>query len=271
MLYEMLFAPPEQSTLKWGSIGWDDEDDYMYLGEEDEDDGHTLVRVQLFDGRDHTQPLKDRAQGHKIICHINSLAGMRVPPKDTRVLVAIPPGMENTPGGGMIIGAAEKLPRKAGNVKADEVVILGRGKSQARIVAKEDGRVAIMTTAGNAQGGKAVALVLGPDGFQFTSPWGSMRFDSTGFHVKTKAGPAMHMGGMAVPGLPSDIAGAITGYFTIDAPVITAKGDIVNLGRGPVYGYVGMVQQAQYPVPGTTFATFTPALNASPSVRVSFP
>lgn len=97
------------SQILMGSIGWEDEDDYSFLGSE-ENDGHTLVRVQLFEGRDHTKTLNpDRAQGQRIICHLSG--GMfRIPPKDTRVLVAIPNGMDHVVGAGLIIASYERSP-----------------------------------------------------------------------------------------------------------------------------------------------------------------
>lgn len=269
-MFDWLFTKSDSGVqLLLGSVGWDDADDCTFLGE-DENDGYTLVRVQLFEGRDITKPINPkRAQGHKIICHISSLNGLRIPPKDTRVYVACPKGMENVPGGGVIIAAVEKLPRGAGNVKQDETVIFGRDGSQGRVVVKDDGTVALMTTAANAQGGQAIVLSVGPNGLRYTSPWGTMRFDASGYHVRTKAGPAFRMGGIKVAGLPDEIAGAITGYCTIECPVFTAKSEIVNLGPGPLYLYAAGATGAQYAA-NTSFAGMTPAANASSCVRVSF-
>lgn len=117
-----------------GSIGWEGEDDYVFFGT-DEDDGHTLVRVQLFEGRDVTKPINPkRAQGHKIICHISS-GLFRVPKPDTRVFVAIPKGMEQTPGAGVIFAAIEKSPTsqfakdRAVMDFGEDVHVVLRGKS----------------------------------------------------------------------------------------------------------------------------------------------
>ncbi len=89
-------------------MGWDGEDEYAFIGTE-QDDGHTLVRVQLFDGRDITKPLKSRAQGHKIICQLSG-GLFRVPDRDTRVYVICPKGMEHAPGAAIIIATVEKNP-----------------------------------------------------------------------------------------------------------------------------------------------------------------
>lgn len=95
--------------LAVGSIGWEGEDEHFFLGTAD-NDGHTLVRVQLFSGRDISAPLNPtRAQGTKLLCHI--MGGLfRIPKKDTRVYVLVPSGMEATPGAGLIIGTVEPSP-----------------------------------------------------------------------------------------------------------------------------------------------------------------
>lgn len=106
---EWMFGVYPQPQIEIGSIGWegDDDDSFFDMGDES-NDGHTLIKVQLFRGRDHTKPLNpNRAQGHKIVCHIP--AGLfRIPPKDTRCYVAIPSGMETVPGAGIIIATVEQ-------------------------------------------------------------------------------------------------------------------------------------------------------------------
>jgi hypothetical protein len=105
-----------------GSIGWDDRDEYVDFGTA-ANDGHTFILVQLYAGRDYTKELTpNRAQGHKILCSMNSLMGKRVPPKDTRVLVAVPHNMEHIPGAAMIIGSYEKS-ATADQFTKDRVVI----------------------------------------------------------------------------------------------------------------------------------------------------
>lgn len=98
------------SQILMGSIGWEDEDEYFFLGT-DSNDGHTLVRVQLFEGRDITaEPLNpNRAQGHKLICHLSG-GLFHIPKKDTRVFVAVPDGMDHVPGAGVIFATIEKSP-----------------------------------------------------------------------------------------------------------------------------------------------------------------
>ncbi len=270
-MLEHLFGASPDAQILTGSVGWDDEKEYLFDGG-DSEDGHTLVRVQLFEGRDVTKPLNPkRAQGHKILCHISSLNGRRVPPKDSRVFVAVPKGQEHVPGAGVIFAAIEPQPARGGNQKPDETVIVGPEGSAGRVVFKKDGTVAIVSSVGNDEDGKTLVLSLGPGGLKFSSPYGSWSFDLTGFHLKTKYGPRLDMGGFTVPGIPADIAGAITGYCKITAPVIKANGSIVYLGSGPKFGpavfqTMDKLEAAAAGQPITTGPT-----SLSSAILVSFP
>lgn len=251
-----------------GSIGWEDEDEYVFDGDDD-NDGHTLVRVQLFEGRDNTKPINpSRAQGHKIICHLSSLNGRRCPPKDSRVFVAIPKGQENTVGAGVIFAAIEKFPKRAGNLKPDETVILGPDGSAARIIQKKDGTIGFVSAVGNDDANGSVVLTVGPTGLKFSSPYGSISLDVTGYHVKTKYGPRFDMGGMNIPGMPSQIAGALTGYCTITCPVFKADAGMVRLGSGPNYHDAIGAPGSAYMIPA---AIQSGSANQCTSVQFSFP
>lgn len=264
-LFSLLHDNPGSPQILMGSVGWDDEEEHAFLGDEDENDGHTLVRVQLFEGRDNTKPLNPtRAQGHKLICHLSGMLGTRIPPKDTRVFVAVPSGMENVPGAGVIFATIEKLPRKAGNVKTDEVIVPGPNGSEGRVALKENGTVSMVTSVNNERGAGTVVLTIGPDGFKFSSPYGSMVLDVTGFHVKTKAGPRIDMGGITITGIPANIP--ITGYCNITAPLVNVKGSIVQLGVGSVFNPVVNCPSASLPVGAPTGGAPLPM---SPSVRVA--
>lgn len=117
------------SQILMGSVGWDDQDDYYFLGSAS-NDGYTLVRVQLFEGRDFTKPLNPkRAQGHKLVCHLSGNL-FRIPPKDTRVFVAVPPGMEHVAGAGVIFATVEKTPPQlTGDKGGDPRVVMDFGPS----------------------------------------------------------------------------------------------------------------------------------------------
>ena len=102
--------PWESPQVVLGTVGWDGEDTFVELGSA-ENDGFTLVRVQLFMGGETARPRKTGVgQGIRILCHVSSLIGFRVPPRGTRVLVTIPYGMFCMPGAGVITGTIERVP-----------------------------------------------------------------------------------------------------------------------------------------------------------------
>jgi len=151
--------------IEIGSIGWEDEDEWYYLGTDD-NDGHTLVRVQLFSGRDITAPLNPtRAQGKKIICQIPS--GMyRIPKKDERCYVLIPKGMEAVDGAGLIIATVGKSPTtqfaadRAVLNFGDDVHVVIKGKS----ISLQDPDFRFVSVGSPRSGGTPGVQVHLPDG-----------------------------------------------------------------------------------------------------------
>lgn len=136
MLDFLFHNPMAGAQVMMGSIGWEGEDDYVFFGTGD-DDGYTLVRVQLFEGRDVTKPINPkRAQGTKIICHLSG-GLFRCPKKDTRVYVICPKGMDNVPGAGVIVATVEKSPTSQFNKDravldfGDDTHVVIKGKSVA--------------------------------------------------------------------------------------------------------------------------------------------
>lgn len=108
---DFYIEPPQYPQIEIGTVGWEDEDLYYDKGTDEEGNGgYTLVRVQLFRGRDITKPLKPEiGQGHRLLCKISS-GIFRIPKKGTLCYVAIPMGMEKKPGAGCIIACVEKNP-----------------------------------------------------------------------------------------------------------------------------------------------------------------
>lgn len=89
---------------------------------------HTLVYVTL-GGKNKTKS----PGGRKLVCALSSLAGGRIPKDGTRVVVAIPQGMEESPGAPVIIATVEDDPVRLEADRrvfdyGDEHVII-RGKS----------------------------------------------------------------------------------------------------------------------------------------------
>lgn len=127
-----------------------------------------------------------------------------------------------------------------GNLKEGETCLYGAGEygtSQGRVIIKSDGSVTLFTTDTNEAGGKTVALRVSPTGgLEFTSQWGSLTLNETGFHVKTAGGPRLDMGSITVPGVPAAVTGAFTGYAKMTAPTVQLEGANCVLGMGPVFG-----------------------------------
>ena len=127
-----------------------------------------------------------------------------------------------------------------GNLNPGETCVYASGTTgtaQGRVVIKADGSVTLFTTDSNTAAGNPVALRISPTGgLEFTSQWGSLVLDQTGFHVKTQAGPRLDMGGISLPGVPPAVTGAFTGYAKLTAPTVGIEGANVVLGMGPIIG-----------------------------------
>lgn len=139
----------------------------------------------------------------------------------------------------IILGLRDLRGQKlAKTLKEGELCLYGPGEfgtSQGRVLIKQDGSVTLLTTDTNTDEGKVVSFRLSPTSLTFQAPWGSFIFDASGWHLKTKAGPRMDMGGLQVPGLPSQISGFFGGYVSFQTPVFRAKASNVFLGAGEVY------------------------------------
>ena len=239
-----------------GTIGWLDTDDVFDLGDET-NDGYTLIRVQLLGGRDLTQPLdpNGRGQGAKLLCMMADHVAINGPPqKGDRCLVLLSHGQEQTNGCGIVTAIISKQDTRRARLTSGETVI--RAKSgAARMIVRNDGTISFVTSIDNTDTGKAVVFTISPTKLAFSSPWGTITFDATGFHLKTAAGPRIDMGGMRLPlpGMPDAIANAIGGYCTITSPIIRAVGANVYLGGGPTFQaatYAPIAPPPALPPPG---------------------
>ena len=109
------------------------------------------------------------------------------------------------------------------------------GNSQGRIVIKDNGAISLYTTDTNKKDGTAVFLRIAPDGFEFVAPWGSLKFDATGFFVKTKTGERIEMGPIQIPGIPAELTSVFGGYCKITAPMVKVNSGSIYLGAGEVF------------------------------------
>lgn len=229
-----MFHDSPSATVEIASIGWEGEADYVFPGD-DSNDGHTLVRVQLFSGRDPTQPLNpNRAQGTKLIAHLNSLAGFKIPNKDARCYLAVPPGMTQVPGAAIIVGVVEPSKAQLDNLKPGEQGP-ATGAGATRIIQRDDGTAGFFTTDDGTLTGKSVYLTVGSDALTFVAPWGTLTFDAAGFRILTASGASLGMGGIGLPA-PLD---AIGSYVNLQAGTVAASCSAASFGSGAVDALAG--------------------------------
>lgn len=220
------------SQVLLGQSGWDDTDEVFFPGSF-EDDGHTLVRCQLYSGRDITKDhTPDRAQGTKLVCKVSD--NVKIPPKGTTVYILVPHGMEGVEGAGVIVATVSVGAELRRNLSEGDMAFQP-SEGQAGIIAKKDGSITLHTTDSNTPEGNSIFLRITKNALQFASPWGRLVFDKSGFHCVTKSGARMDMGGINIPGLPGAISDAFSSYVTVAAATVRVNGGSVFLGTGSVY------------------------------------
>lgn len=258
-----LYSPAKEylpALVQVGTVGWASEEEHVFFGTE-ENTGHTFVCVTLYgEGKLPGSPVtKGVAQGREVLCNLAD-GVFRVPAKGVRCYVVIPAGMEELQGAGVIVATVTPGNEVRRNVKPGDL-FLGASSGEAGIVIKTNGEVAIFTKDDNTPTGKLVAWKLAPTGKTFTAPIGSETFNASGYHLKTKAGPRLDMGGVAIPGLPSNVSDILTAYAEIKAAKLKLSGAIVKLGVGPAFGTAlqapsSGLQPVPGPVPVMTGATY---------------
>ncbi len=217
-----------------GMAGWDDTEDLFFPGT-NENDGHTLVRCQLYTDRDTTKPhTPDRAQGTKLVCHVAD-GVFKVPVKGASLYILIPHGMEGVEGAGIIIASVGGGKEVNKNITPGDMIVSPPGGGEAAIVIKADGSITLHTTDNNDSNGNSTFIRVSPTAIQFVAPWGKMIFDKSGVHWVTKSGARLDMGGISIPGLPGAIADSFDSYVKIQAATVKVAGGSVFLGQGDIY------------------------------------
>ena len=126
-----------------------------------------------------------------------------------------------------------------GNMAPGETIVYAggaTGTAQGRVLLKADGSVALLTTDSNTATGKVVTLRMSPSELRFAAPWGSLVFDASGLHIKTKSGPTrLDMGGITIAGLPSALTTPLSSYITLTAGVIKNAAASVFNGAGSTF------------------------------------
>lgn len=94
------------------------------------------------------------------------------------------------------------------------------GLAQGRVIGKKDGSVTVFTTDDNTKDGKSVFFRVAKDGFLFVAPWGTIRFDATGFHILHASGASFNLGGIG--GLPAPLD-VVASYIKMQAGSVSAS------------------------------------------------
>lgn len=89
-----------------------------------------------------------------------------------------------------------------------------------------DGALSMFTTADGTPTGPTVYFRSATDGLTYEAPWGRLRYDATGFHVRTHAGASIDAGGFAAPA-PLD---TLSSYYKVRASSASLEASVVRLG-----------------------------------------
>lgn len=117
-----------------------------------------------------------------------------------------------------------------GNIKPGETCIYAAGAdatAQGRIMLKGNGSVTIFTTSDNTKDGNALYFRVSPTGLDFVSEFGTLKFDSTGFHINHASGARFDLGGIS--GMPSPLD-QISSYIRMQASSLVSNITCASFG-----------------------------------------
>lgn len=129
----------------------------------------------------------------------------------------------------IIGGRTVRTAEIAGLIKQGETCVFADG-SRASTLYKLDGSVVHYCTHDNTIAGRAVASTVGPDGFEWSWPWGRLWFDKTGFHVTHSSGASFDLGSIAGAPSPLDTLGT---YISMTGAIVRINGTAVSIGADP--------------------------------------
>jgi hypothetical protein len=214
--------PPAAPGIQWGMAGWDtDGGDPLDLGNATNDpaDGPNLCRVTLFSRRDAGAAFdQSKAQGLKILCRLAD--GVRFPTAGTLVVVAIPEPFGNICG--VILGTCSSNPSAQGNAAGDALV-LQSPSGKAAIILRGD-NIVLKTAAEN---GATIYQKVGPRGFQFVAPFGTIALSPAHWSIRHASGT--YITGYSVAGLPAPL-NALGSIVKISGAIAKVDGTKVLLG-----------------------------------------
>lgn len=215
------------SPLAWGTVGWSDDGGSFYELGGGSNDANILVRVQLFRAKDSAEDLDASVgQGQRLLCKLASTF-VQIPPRNTRVLVAIPEPFGMIPGGSMIIAADNPNPALIGNLKPGEAGVAA-AEGDARVLLKSETDAIVLYTLD--AGGKSVVVYVGSDKIQIGNSFGAITIDENGIRLTSgqaavtlsPSGDARLMGQTAsVTGSVASIAGKVGTMVGPNATAVT--------------------------------------------------
>ena len=91
---------------------------------------------------------------------------------------------------------------------------------------KAAGEVVTLTTTDNTPKGRTIYHSQGPDGFEWSCPWGRMSLGPYGFHVVHSSGARLDLMAISAPGLPSSLGS----LATLSAATVQINGAAVSIG-----------------------------------------
>lgn len=215
--------------LETGIIGHENVDNAYQIGS---NGGPIFAYVQLFRGRDFSQPLKaERMQGTEIICRVASSISC-LPPKGTEVLVAFPGGMTEKQGAGVIVAALSRVDTTPtyGNLAEGELCISAFQDAIARILLKKNNSINLYTKKGSTGmvismdpdtdtisivNSKGYGIIVDGDGIKITAKDSGLQLGADG-NVKLIGkqqtqvdGASVMLGSVGVPGVNSALHGPV--------------------------------------------------------------
>ncbi len=142
------------------------------------------------------------------------------------------------------------------------------GNAQGRVIGKKDGSVAIFTTEDNTKAGRSVYFRVAPDGFIWTAPWGTIRFDETGFHILHASGASFNLGGIGGIPAPLDV---VASYIKMQAGSVGASSIGMPLADATSVVAALAAIQSQLTAIAAGFAAISPLGNGPLAVAIVAP
>lgn len=148
----------------------------------------------------------------------------------------------------------------AGALKPGETCVYAPGadgKSQGRILLRNDGTVTTYGTSDNTPDGDGWYWQLGPEGIEAVWPFGTLKFDENGLTIKHKSGATLALGKLPVS-LPVPLD-SVQSFVRVEAGVAELVGSVCKIGAGSAHVGAAMnPSPTPAPSPGSTTVLISP-------------